>query len=510
MRENTTRMATVIVTALGLLTVGQAYGAQAETNMAAEAERIVPQCKTGMEKPPVKVPSRGVVDGPRRGNITTVVEHGDSLDATEEFSFTNVPAPLRNDAAAKATFTIVDGDRDDNSGAISVLNDGKVPDEEDQPSMNFFFKAGSDGGRVAVDLGAAIDVTQVTTYSWHPNSRGPQVYRLYASEGTVSGFNARPKEGTDPATCGWKLIADVDARPTQGEPGGQYGVSILAPGGTIGICRYLLFCFSCTDTNDPFSNTFYSEIDVVDANAPAPEAVKPLKGKHIREVVATVGGTQTIIIDTTEMPDLTDWAHHKLAPVVAEWYPKIVALLPGKGYAAPGRIKITFSKGKEGDAVAATAGARIYCQSDWFRGNLEGEARGAVVHEMVHVVQQYDLGSKRNRNAAPTPGWLEEGIADYIRWYLYEPQSHGCEIEASDLPHVRYDDQYRVSANFLDWVIGRYDKDLIAKLNAALRDGIYSEKLWKQYTGHDIEALNSEWKQSLEKKPAEGRTEPVK
>ena len=41
------------------------------------------------------------------------------------------------------------------------------------------------------------------------------------------------------------------------------------------------------------------------------------------------------------------------------------------------------------------------------------------MHELVHVVQQY-----RRR----PPGWLVEGIPDYIRWYLYEPQSRGAEI----------------------------------------------------------------------------------
>jgi hypothetical protein len=26
-----------------------------------------------------------------------------------------------------------------------------------------------------------------------------------------------------------------------------------------------------------------------------------------------------------------------------------------------------------------------------------------------------------------TPGWVVEGIPDYIRWFLYEPQSHGAD-----------------------------------------------------------------------------------
>ena len=35
-----------------------------------------------------------------------------------------------------------------------------------------------------------------------PASRGPQVYKLYASDGTSADFDARPKRGTDPSAAG--------------------------------------------------------------------------------------------------------------------------------------------------------------------------------------------------------------------------------------------------------------------------------------------------------------------
>ena len=62
-----------------------------------------------------------------------------------------------------------------------------------------------------------------------------------------------------------------------------------------------------------------------------------------------------------------------------------------------------------------------------------------------------------------------------------------------------HDASYRVSANFLNYVSEHYDKDLVKKLNAALRQGKYSEDLWKQYTGKTAPELAEEWKQSLEK-----------
>jgi hypothetical protein len=41
---------------------------------------------------------------------------------------------------------------------------------------------------------------------------------------------------------------------------------------------------------------------------------------------------------------------------------------------------------------------------------------GMVIHELVHVVQGYP-------NSRHKAGWLVEGIADYIRWWRYEPEA---------------------------------------------------------------------------------------
>ncbi|MBN1855040.1 MAG: hypothetical protein JW829_20065 [Pirellulales bacterium] len=259
---------------------------------------------------------------------------------------------------------------------------------------------------------------------------------------------------------------------------------------------YLLFDVSRTEATDPFGNTFYSEIDVDDGKAR--EAFTPPASETRREIVEANGGTYQITIDTTEAPDLTQWAHEELAPVVREWYPKIVEMLPSEGYEAPRRIFIIFSARMRG--VAATSGTRVQCAAGWMRQNLKGEAKGAIVHELVHVVQQYGRARRAGANATRTPGWLVEGIADYIRWFLYEPETHGAEITIRSISGARYDASYRTSGNFLDWVTKTYDKQLIMKLNAAAREGRYSEDLWKEYTGHTVQELGAEWKTALEKK----------
>ena len=126
------------------------------------------------------------------------------------------------------------------------------------------FNAGTEGGRLALDLSSTINIKQVNTYSWHPNTRGPQVYKLFGSDGSGKDFSASPKKGTDPEKAGWKLIATIDTRPKTGEAGGQYGVSVADAAGAIGKYRYLLFDMSRTEADDEFGNTFYSEIDVIE------------------------------------------------------------------------------------------------------------------------------------------------------------------------------------------------------------------------------------------------------
>lgn len=202
------------------------------------------------------------------------------------------------------------------------------------------------------------------------------------------------------------------------------------------------------------------------------------------------GGTYVITIDTNESPDLSNWAKQKLAPVVSKWYPLIVQMLPSKGYSAPTRVEITISDSIDG--VAYTSGNRVSCNGVWFKRQLDGEALGAVVHELVHVVQQYRWGERQK-----TPGWLVEGIPDYIRWFLYEPESGGALINRSRAKLVKHDASYRVSANFIHWVSNKYGSSLMQKLNARLREGRYDDSFWREYTGIELVDLATTWRESL-------------
>lgn len=194
--------------------------------------------------------------------VRITLERNTGGAATASFKFKNVPPPARDDAAAGAKLALVDGEADPNGAGLSALTDGALPTSADDPEANFFFNAGTVGGRFRIDLGGAVEITQVNTYSWHTGARGPQLYKLYASDGAAPEFDAAPRRPVDPAARGWKLIATVTTIPKEGEDGGQYGVSVTDSGDTLGRYRYLLFDCYPTELSDGWGNTFFSEVDV--------------------------------------------------------------------------------------------------------------------------------------------------------------------------------------------------------------------------------------------------------
>lgn len=416
--------------------------------------------------------------------IQVFIEHNGPSVANAEFRFKNVSSPSRTDAANQAKLSILAGRGDGNGGELKQLIDGKLPSDEDQPGANFFFAAGAEGGRLLFDLGTDTDVKHVNTYSWHRNTRGPQVYKLFAGDASMADFVTKRDRTADLEKAGWKLIASVDTRPNEGEPGGQYGVSITDSDGSLGKYRYLVFEVSRTESATPFGNTFFSEIDISDGVEHEP----PPEPKPVPLDVVKVADKYEIAFDLSQAPELKEWVDTRLKPVCVTWYPRIVEMLQSDDYTAPERFTIVFHADMRG--VANAGGRRINCAVPWFKRNLEGEAVGAVVHEMVHIVQQYRRARGGNRN----PGWMVEGLADYIRWFLYEPEDKRPRPNPA---RANYDDSYRTTAAFLAYVKETHDKEIIRKFNAAMREGKYSADLWKEYTGKTPDELWADYVKTL-------------
>ena len=111
-----------------------------------------------------------------------------------------------------------------------------------------------------------------------------------------------------------------------------------------------------------------------------------------------------------------------------------------------------------------------------------------MVHETAHVVQHY--------NGRGNPGWLVEGVSDYIRFFKFEPGKIG-RIN----PAAHFNGSYRVTAAFLAYVTEKYDKQLVLKLNKVMREGRYKKEIFQELTGKSLEDLDKEWTASLQPKP---------
>jgi RNA polymerase sigma factor (sigma-70 family) len=201
--------------------------------------------------------------GASASKVAIHIEHRPpSSDPANALKLSAASAGSQNVATA-ARFTVVDGQIAPGSGGTAVLNDGRLAPRDDDPSANLFFPFGSLEGRFRMDLTQPIDISQINTYSRHPSHRGPQLYKLYGSDGLAPNFKLSPQIGVDPQSCGWVHIANVDTRPASGPDGGQYEASLSGLGGPIGRYSHLLFVTFATETEDDWGQTFFSEIEVL-------------------------------------------------------------------------------------------------------------------------------------------------------------------------------------------------------------------------------------------------------
>ena len=203
-----------------------------------------------------------------------------------------------------------------------------------------------------------------------------------------------------------------------------------------------------------------------------PELLPPLYSKNLR-----------VETDISAAPECAAWAKQARA-MVELWFPVVAAYLDTPGWQPPRQIKLEFVEMK---GVAHASGGTITISRKWIRDHPQD--LGMVLHEMVHVIQAYPPQKDH--------WWLTEGIADYIRFWLCEPSGQPKINRATD----HYRKGYRVTGAFLAWVERTQDPLIIRKCHAALRKGIYTDALFKENTGKDLDALWQEFIASLEPAP---------
>jgi len=202
---------------------------------------------------------------PGSHKILTRIESG---DGTENFRFPTISSPSKEDIADQSKggtrISVPQGKlRTPRSSTPnpSVLIDGRGQTKQDSPRESLFFENGRYGS-LLMDLGRAVSIRKINSYSWHQHNR-IEDHRVRAHQGYVlygfAGETPPSAEAVTDRNSGWVRIARVNSdqffqvhqkldRPA------QQACSIFASKGELGKYRYLLW-----DVKAP---TFFGEIDV--------------------------------------------------------------------------------------------------------------------------------------------------------------------------------------------------------------------------------------------------------
>ena len=135
--------------------------------------------------------------------------------------------------------------------------------------------------------------------------------------------------------------------------------------------------------------------------------------------------------------------------------------------------------------VAATSDGIVRFNPQWFHKHPADV--DVVTHEVMHLVQAYPESAG--------PGWLTEGIADYVRYQLGVNNAGAQWVLPEYNTKQSYENAYRVTARFLVWIEKNKHAGIVKQLDAALRAGKYTPAIWKNLTGQTTDELWNEYSQ---------------
>lgn len=132
--------------------------------------------------------------------------------------------------------------------------------------------------------------------------------------------------------------------------------------------------------------------------------------------------------------------------------------------------------------VAEASGNRILFSTTYM--NAHPTDIDIVTHEGMHLVQGYGYGSG--------PVWLTEGIADFIR-YKYGVDNIGSKWYLPEFTakhnERKYENSYRVTARFFEWIDQKVKPGLIIQIDNELRNHTYNQDTWVKLSGKTIDEL---------------------
>lgn len=186
---------------------------------------------------------------------------------------------------------------------------------------------------------------------------------------------------------------------------------------------------------------------------------------------------------TNQDPTLDPKFEEEFKSIINEVYPKMM-----NDFNKDARTDLAIKIDTAYDGVAYAHNGQVVVASQWL--HKKPEDTDLMTHEVMHIIQSYP------NNAGP--GWLTEGIADYVRYkYGVDNEKAGWSLTPFN-EKQHYTNAYRITARFLVWISQNYDENLVPKMDKNLRAKTYTDELWKEYTGHTVDELWEEYSKNPE------------
>jgi acetyl esterase/lipase len=141
-------------------------------------------------------------------------------------------------------------------------------------------------------------------------------------------------------------------------------------------------------------------------------------------------------------------------------------------------------------AFAMTKEGRLYvCSQRWSPTDT-----GVIVHEITHLTQSY-AGSASSVSHASAPGWVTEGVADYVRTELgYDNPAEKYPTGATfGCNQNNYTAGYKCTDAFFRYISRAYNKpNLVKNMHNSANAGNYTDSLVTGGTGKSLSQLFNE------------------
>jgi len=155
-------------------------------------------------------------------------------------------------------------------------------------------------------------------------------------------------------------------------------------------------------------------------------------------------------------------------------YPRLVA-----DFNPQASRRVTFIMDPTLQGVAGAGGDVVMYSSGYFQQH-PGDT-DVVTHEVMHVVQAY--------GDQPVPGWLTEGVADYVRNRYGVDNAAGGWSLGDYSPNQKLEGGYRGAGRFLTWLETHGHAGIVRDLDAQARAGTYTEDTWRTLSGKSLPEL---------------------